>query len=174
MSTKINLKNYIADVKDFPIKGILFRDITPLMSDGIAFSYAVNQMTEYAKQQDATLICGPEARGFIFGCPVASNLEIGFIPIRKPNKLPRETISHEYDLEYGTNTLTMHKDAVKKGQKVLIIDDLLATGGTVKATIEMIEKLGGIVVGCCFLIELVQLDGRKTIGNYPVHTLLKY
>lgn len=174
MSTKINLKNYIADVKDFPIKGILFRDITPLMSDGIAFSYAVNQMTEYAKQQDATLICGPEARGFIFGCPVASNLKIGFIPIRKPNKLPRETISHEYDLEYGTNTLTMHKDAVKKGQKVLIIDDLLATGGTVKATIEMIEKLGGIVVGCCFLIELVQLDGRKTIGNYPVHTLLKY
>lgn len=174
MEKELDLKKYIADVPNFPKEGILFRDITPLMLDGKAFGYAVNKMTEFAEKLGAELICGPEARGFIFGCPVANNLNIGFAPVRKPGKLPRETITYEYDLEYGSNTLALHRDAVKKGQKVLIVDDLLATGGTVDATIKMVEKLGGVVVGACFLIELEELEGRKTIGNYPILTLIKY
>lgn len=131
-------------------------------------------MVEFAKAQNAELIVGPEARGFIFGCPVANELKIGFAPVRKPGKLPRETVSFNYDLEYGSNTLCMHKDAVKPGQRVLIVDDLLATGGTVEATIKIIEELGGIVVGCAFLIELVDLDGRKHLGNYDVFSLMQY
>lgn len=174
MKKELDLKKYIAGVPNFPKEGILFRDITPLMLDGQAFGYAVNEMTDFAKKLGAELICGPEARGFIFGCPVANNLSIGFAPVRKPGKLPRETITYQYDLEYGSNTLALHKDAVKKGQKVLIVDDLLATGGTVDATIKMVKKLGGIVVGACFLIELEELEGRKTIGNYPILTLIKY
>ncbi len=170
----MDLKNYIADVKDFPKEGILFKDITPLMADGEAFKYACEQITDFCKEVGAELICGPESRGFIFGCPVASNLNIGFIPVRKPNKLPRETVEVSYDLEYGSNTLCMHADAVKKGQKVVIIDDLLATGGTVEAAISLVEKLGGIVVGCAFLIELEDLKGREKIANYNIKTLIKF
>lgn len=170
----MDYKKYIADVKDFPIEGILFRDITPLMANGEAFKAACAEMTEYAKVKGATVIVGPESRGFIFGCPVASNLSIGFVPIRKPNKLPREVITKEYALEYGTNTLCMHKDAIKPCDKVVIIDDLLATGGTVDATIALVQELGGEVVGCAFLIELVDLKGRELLKGQDVLSLIKY
>lgn len=170
----MNLKDYIENVKDFPIEGIIFRDITPLMLDGEAFAYAASKITNYAKSKNATLIVGPEARGFIFGCPVAVNLNIGFAPVRKPNKLPRETVDVSYDLEYGKNVLSLHKDAIKPGEKVVIIDDLLATGGTVKAAIDLVEQLGGEVVGIAFLIELKDLNGREKFANYDIFTLLEY
>ncbi|MGD9604593.1 MAG: adenine phosphoribosyltransferase [Bacilli bacterium] len=170
----MDYKKYIATIKDFPIEGILFRDITPLMADGEAFHHAVNELKKFASEQKAEVIVGPESRGFIFGCPIAYELGIGFVPIRKPNKLPRETVSISYELEYGKNTLCMHKDAIKPNERVLIIDDLLATGGTVKATIELVEKLGGIVVGCGFLIELEDLNGRELLKNYLVKALVKY
>lgn len=170
----MNLKEYIADVKDFPIEGILFRDITPLMANGDAFKEACDQMYEFAKKVGANVIVGPESRGFIFGCPVAKDLGVGFIPVRKPNKLPRETVSVKYDLEYGSNELHMHADSIKKGDKVLIIDDLLATGGTVDATIKIVEKMGGEVVGCSFLIELEDLKGRELLKGYEVNSIMKY
>lgn len=170
----MNLKDYIADIPDFPQEGILFRDITPLMADGAAFKEATDQIEKFAKEVGAEVIVGPESRGFIFGCPVATNMQIGFVPVRKPGKLPRETVSYKYDLEYGSNELHMHKDAISKGQKVLIVDDLLATGGTVEATIKLVEKLGGKVVGAAFLIELEDLKGRDLISSIPVFTILKY
>lgn len=170
----MNLKDYIATIPDFPQEGILFRDITPLMAEGEAFKEACGQMVAYAKKIGAQVVAGPESRGFIFGCPVAYDLKIGFVPVRKPNKLPRKTISYKYDLEYGSNELHMHADAIKPGQKVLIIDDLLATGGTVEATIKMVEELGGEVVGCAFLIELEGLGGREKLSGYDVYTLMKY
>ena len=170
----MNLKDYIAAVQDFPIEGVLFRDITPLMANGEAFGEACNQMAEFAKGVGATVIVGPESRGFIFGCPVAKDLGIGFIPVRKPNKLPRETVSIKYDLEYGSNELHMHADSIKKGDKVLIVDDLLATGGTVDAAIKLVEKMGGEVVGCAFLIELVDLKGRDLLKGYNIHSVMKY
>jgi adenine phosphoribosyltransferase len=172
--TTMDLKKYIADVKDFPIEGILFRDITPLMLDGKAYHYAFLKFSEFAKEKNANLIVGPEARGFIFGCPVAASLEIGFAPVRKPGKLPREAVSVKYDLEYGTNELCLHADSVKKGDRVLIIDDLLATGGTIEATIKLVEKLGGEVVGLAFLIELLDLNGREHLKNYDILTLITY
>ncbi|MEG1629929.1 MAG: adenine phosphoribosyltransferase, partial [Erysipelotrichaceae bacterium] len=158
----------------FPKEGIIFRDITPLMADGDAFHEACAQLIEFAKEVKAEVIVGPESRGFIFGCPVAYELGIGFIPVRKPGKLPRETIAISYDLEYGSNELHMHIDGIKKGQRVLIIDDLLATGGTVKATKEIVEQLGGSVVGCGFLIELVDLKGRELLKDTKVKTILSY
>ncbi len=170
----MNLNGYVASIPDFPSKGILFRDITPLMADGEAFKYACDKLIDYAKKIGAEVVAGPESRGFIFGCPVAYELKIGFVPVRKPNKLPRKTISVKYDLEYGTNELHIHEDAIKPGQKVLIIDDLLATGGTVDATIKLVEQLGGEVVGCAFLIELEDLKGREALSGYDVFTLMKY
>ena len=170
----MNYKNYVADVKDFPKEGILFRDITPLMNDGAVFKKANDEFIDFARKVKANLIVGPESRGFIFGCPVAYNLGIGFVPVRKPNKLPRETISYSYDLEYGSNELHIHADAIKKGDKVLIIDDLLATGGTVEASIKLVEKLGGEVVGLAFLIELLELKGREKLKDYNIFTLMKY
>lgn len=170
----MDLKQKIARVDNFPKEGIIFRDITPLMQDGEAFAYATAQMTKFAKEVDAQFIVGPEARGFIFGCPVATELKIGFAPVRKPGKLPREVVSMHYDLEYGSNELCMHSDAIMPGQRVLIVDDLLATGGTVKATIELVERMGGIVVGCVFLIELLDLDGRKVLEGYNVHSLMQF
>ena len=170
----MNYKNFIQDVKDFPKEGILFRDITPLMANGPAFKSACDELTEFAKEVGAEVIVGPESRGFIFGCPIAANLGIGFIPVRKPNKLPRETINVSYDLEYGSNTLCMHRDAIIPGQKVLIIDDLLATGGTIKAAIKLVEDLGGIVAGVAFLIELEDLEGRKLLENYKIKPIIKY
>lgn len=170
----MNLKDYIASVQDFPIEGILFRDITPLMANGEAFHEACNRIRDFAQSKGATVIVGPESRGFIFGCPVAKDMGIGFIPVRKPNKLPRETVSIKYDLEYGSNELQMHADSIKKGDKVVIIDDLLATGGTVEATIKLVEKMGGEVVGCSFLIELSDLNGRDLLKNYDVYSVMKY
>lgn len=170
----MDLKQYIASIENFPEEGIIFRDITPLMGDGEAFAYACNQMYEFAKQYDVDVVVGPESRGFIFGCPVATDLGVGFVPVRKPNKLPRETVSYKYDLEYGSNELHMHKDGIKPGQKVLIVDDLLATGGTIEATIKLVEQLGGEVVGCTFLIELEDLKGRDLISDYDILTLIQY
>ena len=170
----MDIHEYVAAIPDFPIEGVLFRDITPLMADGEAFHQACVELIDYARSVGAEVVAGPESRGFIFGCPVAYELKIGFVPVRKPNKLPRETISYKYDLEYGSNELFMHADAIKKGQKVLIIDDLLATGGTVAATIKMVEMLGGEVVGCAFLIELTDLKGREALKGYDVFTMLKY
>ncbi|MCH4169462.1 MAG: adenine phosphoribosyltransferase [Streptococcaceae bacterium] len=170
----MDLKNYIATIKDYPEEGILFRDITPLMANGEAFCQATHEIVEYAKEKQIDMVVGPEARGFIVGCPVAYALGVGFAPVRKPNKLPRETVQAEYAKEYGTDILTMHRDAIQPGQRVLIADDLLATGGTVAATIEMIEKLGGIVAGCAFLIELDELNGREKIENYEIKTLMHF
>lgn len=170
----MDLKQYVSVVENWPKEGVSFKDITTIMDNGPAYKYATDQIVEYAKKVGAELIVGPEARGFITGCPVAYALEIGFAPVRKPGKLPREVISEDYGLEYGKDTLTMHKDAVKPGQKVLIVDDLLATGGTVEATIKLIEKLGGEVVGCAFLIELMELEGRKKIEGYDVFALMEY
>ena len=170
----MNLKDYVASIPDFPQEGILFRDITPLLDDPQAFKHAVTKLATFAQEVGAQLILGPESRGFMFGCPVAIEIGVGFVPVRKPGKLPRETISEKYDLEYGSNELQIHKDAIKPGQKVVIIDDLLATGGTVAATIKMVERLGGEVVGCAFLIELADLNGRQALKDYKVYSALQY
>jgi len=170
----MNLKDYIKNVPDFPKAGIQFKDITPLIGNGEAFRYATKQFCEYAKAQGADIIVGPDARGFIFGAPVAVELGLGFIPVRKPGKLPREIITERYELEYGSNELSIHKDDIKKGQKVLIVDDLLATGGTINATIKLIESVGAEVVGLAFLIELEALEGRKKFDQYPIKTLMTY
>ena len=169
----MNLEKYISIVPDWPKEGISFKDITTLMADGEAYKYATDQIVNYAREKKVDVVVGPEARGFIIGCPVSYSLGIGFVPVRKPNKLPREVISYKYDLEYGSNTLTMHKDAIKSGQRVLITDDLLATGGTIEATIKLVEQLGGIVVGIAFLIELDGLNGKDKLNGYDVLTLLK-
>ncbi len=170
----MDLKQYVTIVEDWPQPGIRFKDITTIMDNGEAYKYATDQIVEYAKQVDADVIVGPEARGFIIGCPVAYALAIGFAPVRKEGKLPREVIRAEYGLEYGKDVLTMHKDAIKPGQRVLITDDLLATGGTIEATISLVEQLGGVVVGCAFLIELTYLDGRDKLVGYDVMTLMQY
>ncbi len=170
----MNLKDYIKTINDFPKEGIVFRDITPLMNDGEAFKYATQKIVDFAKEKDIDIVAGPESRGFIFGCPVSYQLGVGFVPVRKPGKLPREVIEYKYDLEYGSNTLCMHKDSIKKGQKVLIVDDLLATGGTILATIKLVEELGGIVAGIAFLIELKDLKGREKLKDYSVLTLMEY
>ncbi|AWZ41780.1 adenine phosphoribosyltransferase [Latilactobacillus sakei] len=170
----INFKDYVASVPDFPEAGVTFRDISPLMSDGEAYVAATDKIVEYAKNKGVEMIVGPEARGFIVGCPVAYKLGVGFAPARKKGKLPRETVSASYGLEYGKSTLYMHKDAVKPGQKVLVTDDLLATGGTIAATIKMVEELGGIVVGTAFFIELKDLNGREKIKDYDIFKLMEY
>lgn len=170
----MNLKNYIAEVMDFPKAGISFKDITPILQDPEAFKYVISKITEYAKDLSVDVVVGPEARGFLFGVPTALDLGVGFVPVRKPGKLPRAVETAHYELEYGTDSLCIHADAIKPGQKVLIVDDLLATGGTLKATIELIERLGGEVVGCAFLIELVGLAGCDVLKGYDMMTLTKY
>ena len=170
----MNLYDYIASIPDYPIKGVLFRDVTPLIQDGPAFKEVTNKLAKIAKDLKVDVIVGPESRGFIFGCPVATELNVGFVPARKPNKLPREVISYQYSLEYGTNSLEMNKDAIKPGQRVLVIDDLLATGGTINAVNKMVELLGGIVVGDAFLIELVDLKGREALNGYEVFSILQF
>jgi adenine phosphoribosyltransferase len=170
----MDLKEYIAIVEDWPKPGIRFKDITPLMNDGEAYRYATNQIVLYAREKQIDLVVGPEARGFIIGCPVAYSLGVGFAPVRKEGKLPRETAKVDYGLEYGQDVLTIHKDAIKPGQRVLITDDLLATGGTIEATIKLVEELGGVVAGIAFLIELTYLDGRSKLDGYDMLTLLSY
>jgi adenine phosphoribosyltransferase len=170
----MDLKQFITIVEDWPKPGIKFKDITTLMDNGEAYKYATDQIVAYAKEKNIDVVVGPEARGFIIGCPVAYSLGLGFAPVRKEGKLPRETIKVNYGLEYGSDVLTIHKDAIKPGQRVLITDDLLATGGTIGATIQLVEELGGIVAGIAFLIELSYLDGRSKLGNYDILTLMKY
>jgi adenine phosphoribosyltransferase len=170
----MDLKEFITIVPDWPKKGIKFKDITPLMNNGEAYKYATDQIVSYAKERQIDLIVGPEARGFIIGCPVAYALGVGFAPVRKEGKLPRETIKVGYGLEYGKDILTIHKDAIQPGQRVLITDDLLATGGTIDATIQLVEQLGGVVAGIAFLVELSYLEGRKKLDGYDVLTLMHY
>ncbi|KGM46417.1 adenine phosphoribosyltransferase [Neobacillus niacini] len=170
----MDLEQFIAIVPDYPKPGISFKDITPLMNNGEAYKYATDQIVAYAKDKQIDLIVGPEARGFIIGCPVAYSLGIGFAPVRKEGKLPRETVKVSYGLEYGSDVLTIHKDAIQPGQRVLITDDLLATGGTIEATIQLVEQLGGVVAGIAFLIELSYLEGRKKLDGYDIMTLMNY
>lgn len=168
----MNLEDYIAVVPDWPKKGVQFQDITPLLADGEAYNYTIDLMSELALKMGAEVIVGPESRGFMFACPVASKIKKSFIPVRKKGKLPRETISYTYDLEYGQDTLYMHKDAIKKGQKVVIIDDIVAIGGTLNAAAKLIEQLGGEVVGMIALIGLTALPGVKKLEKYNLHCLM--
>lgn len=170
----MDLKKYIADIPDFPEPGVIFRDVTPLLANKDAYQESIRLISEFAKDKNVDVIVGPEARGFLFGCPVALALHCGFVPVRKPGKLPREVISQTYDLEYGSNEIQMHSDSIQPGQNVLVVDDLLATGGTVEAAISLIEKMGGNVVGTAFLIELEALKGRELLKDYDVFSVLKY
>ena len=170
----IDLSKFIRNIPDFPKPGIQFKDITPLLLSRSAFETAVVQMAEPFKEKKITKVVGIEARGFLFATPIAFLLDAGVVPLRKPGKLPYETIRHTYDLEYGTDTIEMHKDAISPGDMVLIVDDLLATGGTAGAACKLVTKQKGTVAGVVFLVELTFLNGRKKIGDYPVHSLIKY
>ena len=171
---RIELKDYIRDIPDWPKKGILFRDITPLLADPKAFRTAVEMMAADYIGKEIQYVAAAEARGFIFGSAVADKLNVGFVPIRKTGKLPFKTESITYDLEYGSNTVEVHKDAVPAGAKVLMVDDLLATGGTIEAACKLIEKIGGQVAGVVFLIELTGLKGIDKLKKYEVKSLIKY
>ncbi len=170
----MNLKEKIRVVEDFPEKGISFKDITPLLQDKDALKESINQMKKWSENLQADIVVGPEARGFIFGTALAYALNVGFVPVRKPGKLPSEVISKEYSLEYGKNILEIHRDAIQPGQRVVIVDDLLATGGTLLTTAKLVEKLHGEVVGIFFLIELSELKGRETLKEYNVKSLITY
>src|SRR5450432_793207 len=168
------LKKLIREVPDFPKKGILFYDITTLLKDKVGFARLIDALSENYIGKEIDLVLGMEARGFIFGPALAYRLNAGFVPVRKPGKLPAETIKYDYALEYGTNTLEIHKDAVEKGQRVLIVDDLLATGGTAEATAKLAESLGAEIAGLGFVVELEFLKGRDRLKGYDVMSLLKY
>jgi len=168
------LEDYVTTIPDFPKKGIMFRDITTILSDKDGFKLAVDRLVEALKDVDFDLVLGSESRGFIFGAPVAYAMNKGFILVRKKGKLPRATYSEDYELEYGTATLEMHQDAIKKGQKVVIIDDLIATGGTTEAIIKLAEKEGGEVVKIGFVMELEGLKGREKLKGYDVFSLISY
>lgn len=170
----MDLKSKIRNIIDFPKEGINFKDITTLLKDKEGFKYSIKEMAKVLEGVEFDVVVGPEARGFLVGAPLAYETNTGFVPVRKPGKLPAETLSFEYDLEYGTDTLEIHKDAIQPGQKVVIADDLLATGGTVYSAIKMIEKLGGEVVGIVFLIELEFLHGRKKLEGYNTKSIIKY
>ncbi len=172
--TAIDLKRYIRDIPNWPKKGILFRDITPLLADPRAFAAAVEALGDGFSKAEIDYVAAVEARGFIFGAAVAEKLGAGFVPIRKKGKLPAATESITYDLEYGTDTLEVHRDAVGKGAKVLMVDDLLATGGTMAAACRLIEKIGGCVAAVAFLVELKDLGGRKKLANYKVTSIISY
>ena len=168
------LEDHIRDIPDFPKPGIVYKDITPLLQNGAALREAVQGIAEAVDPDSFDLIFGMESRGFIFGTAVATHLGKGFVPVRKPGKLPFDTISQTYELEYGTDTLETHVDACKPGQRVLLVDDLLATGGTLGATIDLVRKLGGIPVACSVLIELSFLNGRERFADVPTHSLIRY
>lgn len=170
----MDFKQFITIVPDFPKEGIRFKDITTLMENGEAYKMAINEMAKFAEDKQIDVVVGPEARGFVVGCPISYALGVGFVPVRKAGKLPREVLQVEYGLEYGKDSLTIHKDAIKPGQRVLIADDLLATGGTIEATVKMVEELGGVVAGIVFMIELTYLDGRDKLGKYDIFTLTQY
>ena len=168
------VKSLVRDVKNFPKKGIVFKDITPILRDGVTFDRVLAALEAYGRNRGVELVAGIESRGFIFGAAVAARLEVGFVPIRKQGKLPWKTVKQSYALEYGKDTVEMHKDAVAKGQRVLIIDDLLATGGTLIGAAKLIEKMGGVVAGCGVVVELGFLDGRKKLGKRDYFTIVKY
>ena len=170
----MDLKKAIREIENFPKEGINFKDITTLMQDGETFKYTIDAFINELKDKNVDVIVGPEARGFLMGTPVAYGLGVGFVPVRKPGKLPSETISYSYGLENGSDTLQIHKDAIKPGQRVAIVDDLLATGGTMEAAAKLIEQLGGEVVSMQFLIELEDLKGREKLSQYEVNSLIKY
>ncbi len=170
----MNLKEHIRVIPDFPQPGIRFKDITTLLKHGEAYREMIQQLKQTISHLEIDLIAGPEARGFVVGAPLAYELGVGFIPIRKSGKLPAEAIEASYDLEYGKDKLAMHKDAIQPGQKVLIADDLLATGGTIATSINLVKQLGGEVVGAAFLIELAYLNGRHKIDGTEIFSLLKY
>ncbi len=169
-----DLRTFIRDVPDFPKPGILFKDITPLLADPVAFGAAVEAIAVAFRGRGIEVVAAPEARGFVFGAPVALALGVGFVPIRKPGKLPYSTISFDYDLEYGQDTLHVHSDALAKGRRVLLVDDVLATGGTMRACRELVGRTGAEVVACAFLIELTFLGGRKTMGEGEIMSLLAF
>lgn len=170
----MDLASTIRSVPNFPIEGILFYDITTLLKNPDALKESVDRLVEHYKNVEIDVIVGIESRGFIFGMPLAYHLNTGFVPVRKPDKLPAQTIAESYALEYGQNTLEIHADAIEQGQKVLIVDDLLATGGTALATCHLVEKLGGQVVGLAFAIELNFLNGRKKLARYDIFSLIRY
>ena len=168
------VEKYIRSIPDFPKQGIIFRDITSVLQDADGLQLAIDSMQDCLKDTDVDVIVGTEARGFIFGVPIAYNLHKPFVPVRKKGKLPCETVSRSYDLEYGSATIEMHKDSIKPGQKVAIIDDLIATGGTVEAAIKLVEELGGEVVKVVFLMELAGLKGRERLAGYDVASVIRY
>lgn len=170
----MDLSNKIRVIENFPKDGISFKDITTLIGDGAGLRQSIDLIANHLKDKKVDVIVGPEARGFIFGVPVAYALGIGFVPVRKKGKLPCETVSVDYGLEYGTDTLEIHKDGIKPGQKVAIVDDLLATGGTIKAVADLVESVGGEVVSLDFAIELTGLKGREKLENYDIYTLVDY
>lgn len=170
----INLNDYIRDVADFPKPGIMFKDITPLLKNADAFQACIDQMVDKVKGMNIDVLAAAEARGFLFAAPLALRLGLGMVPIRKPGKLPYEKHTYSYELEYGTDTLEMHVDGISAGQNVLVVDDLLATGGTVEACCRMVEQCDATVAGCLFLINLTFLDGAKKLDKYPLISLLDY
>ncbi len=168
------VEDYVRSIPDFPEKGIIFRDITSVLQDAKGLKLAIDGIQELLTGLDFDVVVGPESRGFIFGVPVAYNLGKAFVPVRKKGKLPCETVSMEYDLEYGSAVIEMHKDSIKPGQKVVIIDDLIATGGTIEAIVKLVEGLGGEVVKICFLMELAGLKGREKLSGYEVGSVIRY
>lgn len=170
----LDLRDRIRDVPDFPTAGVVFKDLMPLIADAKYFGETIDRLAAWAKPRKPDLVLGAEARGFIFGAALAYALEAGFIAARKPGKLPRETVEATYALEYGTDSLQLHRDAVTEGSRVLVLDDVLATGGTAKAKVELVEGLGGVVVGVLFVIELTFLHGRERLEGYDVHSLIRY
>ncbi len=166
--------SFIRNVPDFPVKGIQFKDITTLIQDGELFAQTIDYMYNPFPDKDIEKIAAVEARGFIFGAALSYKLNVGFVPIRKPGKLPAETVVEEYELEYGKDSIEIHADAIKKGERVLLIDDLLATGGTAAASARLVKKLGGDIVGYSFLVELTELKGRELLKDYEVHSLIKF
>jgi adenine phosphoribosyltransferase len=172
--SQLDLASRIRDVPDFPKKGIVFKDITTLLQDGPAFRRAIDALAERVRHHRVDAVVGMESRGFIFAAPLAYLLGVGFVPVRKLGRLPAATISVEYELEYGSNTLELHVDALEPGQKALVVDDLLATGGTVAATVDLVERLGASVAACAFLIELSFLDGRERLPGREIVSLVRY
>ena len=170
----MDLRDRIRDVPDFPTEGVVFKDLMPLIADPVYFAETISQLADWARPREPALVLGAEARGFIFGSALAYALGAGFIAARKPGKLPRETVEATYDLEYGTDSLQVHRDAVQSGSRVIVLDDVLATGGTSAAKVQLVEELGGVVVGVLFVIELEFLHGRERLDGYDVHSLIRY
>lgn len=168
------VEDYVRSIPDFPEPGIIFRDVTTILQDADGLHLAVDKLVEMVNDVDFDVVVGPESRGFIFGVPVAYALHKGFVPVRKKGKLPCETISKEYDLEYGSAVIEMHKDSIRPGQKVVIVDDLIATGGTIEAITQIVEELGGQVVKICFVMELAGLNGREKLKRYEVDSVITY